>query len=230
MKRFALLGVLLAVPLLMIGVGVASADATITWTAGVDQGSNNLPCSDGAHWVLSPAQGITSATLTFKGQTYTMQENGSGSYSVNTPGPVVAGDTVTVAYTGDNEDAFLKLSDCTTGESPSPTPSESESESPSPTGSQSESPSETESPSPTESESVSPTESESESPTQTPSVKAESHTRAPTGGGGNNNNNTGGTAFTGSDSMSYTIAAALLMGLGLTSLYVARRRAARSES
>ena len=81
----------------------------------------NLPCSDGGHWILSPAQGITSAILTFEGHSYVMEESGDGSYSVDTDGPISAGDTATATYEGSNDTAFLKLSHCTSGGTPSPT-------------------------------------------------------------------------------------------------------------
>jgi len=60
-------------------------------------------------------------------------------------------------------------------------------------------------------------------------VKGESHTRTP-GGGGGSTGGTGGTAFTGSDGISFMVIAAALTTLGLVSLYIARRRAARLES
>ena len=216
MKRVALLGLAIVFPLAF--AGIAQASTTVHWTGGVDQGSNNLPCDDGAHWILSPAQGITSATLTFKGHTYTMDQNGDGSFTVDTPGPVVVGDTASATYEGDNDNAFLKLSHCTSS-SPSPT-SSSTSTSTSTSSSSSSSSSSTSSTSSSSS-------SSGQSSTQETHVKGVSHTKS---GGGGNKNGTGGTAFTGSNTTPYTAVAALLMLLGLTSLYVARRRSARTES
>jgi hypothetical protein len=228
MKRLAVLAFAVTIPLSI--AGAASASTTITWVAGKDPGSTNLPCLEGAHWILSPAQGITSATLTFDGHTYDMVQSGDGSFFVDTPGPVEDGDVVTVTFQGDNDNAFLKLSHCTTVGSPSPSPSESES--PSPSESESPSPSDSESPSPSESESPSESvgPSESESPKPSTSVKGESHTRTPSGSGGAGPSDTGGTAFTGSNSVPYTVAAIVLVLLGLASLAIARRHAARSES
>jgi hypothetical protein len=89
----------------------AVAATTITWTG---QGSENLPCSGSEHWVLSPAQGITSAVLTVRGVNYTMVQSGAGSFSVDTNVGVNAGDigNVTVTYEGTNTTAFIKLSHC----------------------------------------------------------------------------------------------------------------------
>ena len=89
----------------------AVAATTITWTG---QGSQNLPCSGNEHWVLSPAQGITSAFLTVDGVNYPMSQSGAGSFSVDTNVGVDAGDigNVTVTYEGTNTTAFIKLSHC----------------------------------------------------------------------------------------------------------------------
>ena len=198
MKRLTLLG---TVAFTILFIGVAHASTTVSWTGGEDQGSENLPCSDGGHWILSPAQGITSATLTFDGHSYVMEQSGDGSYSVDTTGSISVGDTATATYEGSNDTAFLKLSHCTSGGTPSPTD----------TGT----PTDTESPT-------------SSSSTPTTSVEAESGTRTPKHPGGGTGG-TGGTAFTGSDSTPYTVAAIGLLGLGLAGLYIARRLAARSS-
>ena len=84
MKRLTLLG---TVAFTVLFIGVAHASTSVSWTGGQDQGSENLPCSDGGHWILSPAQGITSATLMFEGHSYVMEESGGGSYSVDTRRP-----------------------------------------------------------------------------------------------------------------------------------------------
>lgn len=178
----------------------AWAEGTIPWAG---NGSDNLPCADGAHWVVAPAFGIESATLTVDGVDYVMTQSGNGSWSADSSGAI--DDTVNayVTYTGPGDDRdHLQLSHCL-GASPSP----SESESPSPT--ESPSPSETESPSPTNSPSV--TGSPSVRPTShtpTTSVKGASHTPSPT-------------AFTGSNgSLKLTGLAGLLalVGAGLLRL------------
>ena len=211
MKKLIVLGITAACMLL---APAALASGEFTWTAGVDQGSDNLPCPGGAHWVLTGTQNVTSATLTFKGQTYQMVQNGDGSFSVDTTGSVVAGDTVKVEFEGSGYPA-LRLSHCL---STSPSPSPSESESPSPSPSDSESPSVT--PSESESPSVSPT-STSKSPTPSETVLGSSHTRGPRG-----SSRVGGTAFTGSDATPFALGAGVLGLLGLSLLYIARRRSA----
>ena len=209
MKRLALLG---TVAFMVLFIGVAHASTSVSWTGGQDQGSENLPCSDGGHWILSPAQGITSATLMFEGHSYVMEESGGGSYSVDTNGPISAGDTATATYEGNNDTAFLKLSHCTSGGTPSPT--DTGTPSPTDTGTPTDSGTPTDTESPT-----------SSSSTPTTSVKAESGTRTTKHPGGG----TSGTAFTGSDTTPYTVAAIGLLGLGLAGLYIARRGAARSS-
>jgi hypothetical protein len=89
----------------------AVAATTITWTG---QGSENLLCSGSEHWVLSPAQGITSAFLTVRGVNYPMVQSGQGSFAVDTNVGVNAGDigNVTATYEGTNTTAFIKLSHC----------------------------------------------------------------------------------------------------------------------
>src|SRR2546423_12610008 len=62
--------------------GSALASTTINWTG---QGSENLPCGRGGHWVLT-GKGITSATLTVGSHAYTMSQNGGGSFSANPVG------------------------------------------------------------------------------------------------------------------------------------------------
>ena len=95
----------------MIFPSAAAAATTTTWTG---NGSGNLPCSGNEHWVLSPAQGITSAVLTVRGVNYTMVQNGLGSFAVDTNVGVNAGDigNVTATYEGANNTAFIKLSHC----------------------------------------------------------------------------------------------------------------------
>jgi hypothetical protein len=216
MKKLIVLGV--AAAWMLLGPA-AVASTQITWVAGSDAGSDQLPCADGAHWVLSPAAGITSATLTFKGHTYTMVQSGGGSFSVDTPGTVEVGDTVTVTFEGSNYAAFLKLSHCL---STSPSPSETESPSVTVSPTETETPSETVSPSETESpsETVSPTESETTSPTKSPTVLGTSGTRGPSG------SVAGTTAFTGYNATPFAVGAGLLTLVGLGLLYVARRRSA----
>ena len=94
-----------AAPVLAGGVG-----GSTTWDG---NGSENLPCEDGGHWILSPAQGITAATLTVNGVTYPMTQSGNnGSYSADSVGALDENTTASATWTGENDSAFLKLSHC----------------------------------------------------------------------------------------------------------------------
>jgi hypothetical protein len=112
-------GILMLMLPLAANIGTASASTSVTWTG---NGSENLPCSDAAHWVLSPAKGITSATLYVGGTAYTMAQNGLGSFAADSVGAVDASTLVTATYEGANTTAFLKLSHCEQGPPPPPPP------------------------------------------------------------------------------------------------------------
>jgi hypothetical protein len=101
---------MLALAMVLLMVPSASAQTTITWTG---QGSENLPCEDGGHWVLT-GQGITSATLTVNGVTYTMVQSGGGSWSADSTGALGAGTTASATYEGtvENGNPQLVLSHC----------------------------------------------------------------------------------------------------------------------
>ena len=78
----------------------------------------HLPCSGSEHWVLSPAQGITSATLYIDGVPYAMSKNGNGgSYLADTNVGFDGSQSVSVTHFGDNDSAFLKLAHCDSGQS-----------------------------------------------------------------------------------------------------------------
>ncbi len=121
MKKATKIGVSLLLMMLPFAanLGTASASTAVSWTG---NGSENLPCSDAAHWVLSPAKGITSATLFVDGVPFAMHQNGSGSFAADSSGPVVAGTVVSATYEGANTTAFLKLSSCVQGSPPPPPP------------------------------------------------------------------------------------------------------------
>ena len=122
----------------------AFANGTITW-----DGVQGLPeggCPNGAHWILSPAAGITSATLHVDGQTIQMSQNGpNGSFSGFSSGPVTGSTDASADYVGTASDSTsLKVSACVGGTTTPPTtpptvapttvqPSESETETVSPT-------------------------------------------------------------------------------------------------
>lgn len=96
--------------------GIVRADGgSIQWGG---NGSDLLPCDGGAHWVLSPADGIDSATLHVGNATYVMTQNGQGSWAADSAGAVPSDQSqVWVEFTGpgDNKD-HLQLSHCLTGE------------------------------------------------------------------------------------------------------------------
>ena len=120
MKRsiLALVAVLVGM-LLVVWSPTVLAGTQVTWTG---NGSENLPCEGGGHWILSPAQDITSATLTVNGVQYTMVQSGEGSFSADSAGPLSVSTTASAVYEGDNDTAFLKLSHCLEGEeTPTPT-------------------------------------------------------------------------------------------------------------
>jgi len=112
----AAVGLMLAM-LPFAAMGAASASTTVNWTG---NGSENLPCADAAHWVLSPAKGITSATLYVDGVAYTMAQNGNGSFAADSSGAVTSSSAVSASYEGTNTTAFLKLSHCEQGTPPPP--------------------------------------------------------------------------------------------------------------
>jgi hypothetical protein len=95
-----------------IAVTPAFAGST-TWDGnGVNQGET---CTQGAHWILSPGNGIASATLTVDGTQYTMVKNGpsdgNGSLSAVSSGSVDLSTDASASWTGP-DGAFLKVSDC----------------------------------------------------------------------------------------------------------------------
>lgn len=110
MAALALSLAYLAVPAIVHADG-----GQIPWTG---QGDDNLPCNDGAHWVLAPADGIDSATLHVGAKTYPMLQNGGGSWAADSDGAVPSDETqVWVEFTGAGSDKdHLQLSHCLTGD------------------------------------------------------------------------------------------------------------------
>lgn len=119
MRKATKIGIAMLMLVMPFGANLATASAStsVAWTG---NGSENLPCSDAAHWVLSPAKGITSATLFVDGASYTMVRNGNGSYAADSAGEVTSSSTASVTYDGANTTAFLKLSHCEQGTPPPP--------------------------------------------------------------------------------------------------------------
>jgi hypothetical protein len=106
--------------------GAVRADGSIPWGG---NGADQLPCANGAHWVLSPSDGIDSAILHVGNATYTMTENGGGSWSADSAGDVPSDQSqVWVEFTGagDAKD-HLQLSHCLEGSSQSASASASQS-------------------------------------------------------------------------------------------------------
>src|SRR3954449_10517701 len=98
MKRILVLVAVLATA--AIAATPALAGGTVTWTG---NGSANLPCSGGEHWVLSGNATVTGATLKFNGQVVgSFTQSGNGSWSVDTDLGVTSGDIgdVTATWTG----------------------------------------------------------------------------------------------------------------------------------
>ena len=115
MKRFFVVAAAALAALALCSTpAFATSGTTIQWQG---HGSENLPCAGNEHWVLSPAKGITSATLYIDGVPYAMSQNGNGSYSADTNVGFNGSQSVSVTYFGDNNTAFLKLSHCDSGQS-----------------------------------------------------------------------------------------------------------------
>lgn len=118
--RKVLIGFVVVIVALAIYVSSAQADGTVGWSG---NGSNNLPCSGGAHWVLSPAAGITGATLIVNGQSYGMSQSGNGGSWSADSGPLGSQVSASVSYTGPGDPSdHLQLSHClVVTDTPTPT-------------------------------------------------------------------------------------------------------------
>jgi hypothetical protein len=127
---------------LMFGTAnAARASGVIDWTG---HGSENLPCESGGHWVLAPAFGIDSATLTVDGASYTMSQSGQGSWSADSTTEITSSSDAYVTFTGEGDERdSLQLSHCLGGETPSPTATPTPTETPSPTDTPTPTPTET---------------------------------------------------------------------------------------
>jgi hypothetical protein len=104
---------LLVIALMALTVGgtasIALAGTTIQWTG---QGSENLPCNRaGGHWVLT-GKGITSATMVVNGVTYTMTQNGGGSFAADSEGRLGLNTTAYAMYEGSARNPQFVLSHC----------------------------------------------------------------------------------------------------------------------
>jgi hypothetical protein len=92
-------------------IGSASASTRITWTG---QGSENLPCQYGGHWVLT-GKGITSAKVNGVAPMY---QNGGGSFAYDSVGPINKGmiGSVFADYEGSAKNPQFVLSHCNAGD------------------------------------------------------------------------------------------------------------------
>lgn len=106
---------IVALTVLTVGgiAGTALASTTIQWTG---QGSENLPCSGGGHWVLT-GKGISSATMTVGGNTYAMTQSGNGSWSADSNGSITGSTVASATYEGtvQNGNPQFVLSHCVEG-------------------------------------------------------------------------------------------------------------------
>ncbi len=152
MRRITL-AVAIGLVVLLAGPAFADGSNTVQWGGA---GSENLPCDYGVHWVLSPANRITTAILSIEGQGDFPMYPG-GSFVVDTPRAFDGSQAVSAfyVYTGTDPRPRIKLGYCLPSPSPGPSPSPSPLPSPSP----SPSPSPTASPSPSPSPTTGPSSS-----------------------------------------------------------------------
>lgn len=96
------------------------ADGVIDWEG---QGSENLPCTGGGHWVVAPSFNITGGTGNVNGASYSLTQNGGdGSWWFDSVGSISANSTAYVSYTGEGDPRnHLQLSHCIGGTDPTPT-------------------------------------------------------------------------------------------------------------
>jgi hypothetical protein len=101
----------------MAVAGIARADDTANWDGQTGNGSDNLPCPFGAHWILSPGGGVTGAELTVdSAAAIDMTQHANGSWTANSDEPVDENSTASADWTGSQDPApSLKLSHCLTG-------------------------------------------------------------------------------------------------------------------
>ncbi len=97
--------------IMAVNTSTVNADGTIDWAG---NGSKNLPCANGGHWVLSPSFGIEApVTLTVDGSDYPMEQSGNGSWSADSEGAIDASVVASVSFTGIGDDQnHLQLSHC----------------------------------------------------------------------------------------------------------------------
>lgn len=95
------------------------ADGVINWTG---NGSENLPCTNGGHWVLAPSSNITGGTGYVNGASYQLTQNSNGSWWFDSSGPIDENSTASVSYIGNGDSQnHLQLSHCIGGTETPPT-------------------------------------------------------------------------------------------------------------
>ena len=93
----------------------AFANGTHVW--GEDdnkQGSPNLPCASGGHWIFQFTGTVTAATLHVGSEDITMSPQG-GHFVADSTGPVDANTSVSVTWIGSGDGTLLTLSHCLGG-------------------------------------------------------------------------------------------------------------------
>ena len=96
-----------------IAVTPAFADGTATWDG---NGSQNLPCSGGEHWVLANAQDVTGAELFVDGvDSGAFEQHGQGAWSIDTDFGFDGTESVSAQWQGDGSPQLV-LSHCDSGE------------------------------------------------------------------------------------------------------------------
>jgi hypothetical protein len=112
LRRFALV--------LAAGVATAALAATPAFAGSTvwdGNGSENLPCEFGGHWILSPGKDVGTATLTVDGVNYPMTQSGGANGAFHGfSAPVDESSTASATWTGTSTEAFLKLSHCLEGQ------------------------------------------------------------------------------------------------------------------
>lgn len=192
--------------LLLALAGPASATTVLPWTG---QGSENLPCETGGHWVLT-GHGITSASMVVDGTEYVMAQSGNGSFSADSTGEITDSTVAAAAYEGSARNPQFVMSHCADGPTPPP-PTTPPPTSPPPT-----------SPPPCDNgEDDNSCATWTPTWTPTPPIPCQGACDAPSG---LSTVHPQGTAFTGSNVVPATVAGLGLVAIGLACLWYARRK------
>jgi len=158
-KLIGFLALFLGLVMVVFSIVPAQADGEVSWQG---QGSDNLPCVSGGHWILAPSFGVElPVVLTVNGQSYVMQQSGNGSWWADSSGALDSELVAYVTYAGPGDERnHLQLSHCLEGEESTPTP----------TATATKTPTETPTETPTDTPTSTPTQPTGtpETPTSTP--------------------------------------------------------------